>query len=112
MPGRERRGGQARVEVRDVRPRALDHGRDRQEGARFAEHHHGEEDRRPPAPGDGDEHHAGVGCAANQCGIVWSPSRLPFPLWVIMISLPMPVRAPTISTPERAPNVGYVSIKD
>ena len=41
---------------------------------------------------------AGVRCAANQCGIVRSPSRLPFPLWVIMISLPMPVRMPTIST--------------
>ena len=41
---------------------------------------------------------ADVRCAANQCGIVWSPSRLPFALWVIMISLPMPVRAPAIST--------------
>src|SRR5690242_2536936 len=41
---------------------------------------------------------ADVRCAANQCGIVWSPRRLPFPLRVIMISLPMPVRAPTIST--------------
>ena len=40
----------------------------------------------------------GVRWAANQCGIVWSPSRFPFPLWVIMISLPMPVRTPTIST--------------
>ena len=39
-----------------------------------------------------------VRCAANQCGIAWSPSRFPFPLPVIMISLPMPVRAPTIST--------------
>ena len=33
----------------------------------------------------------GVRCAANQRGIVRSPSRSPFPLWVIMISLPMPV---------------------
>ena len=40
----------------------------------------------------------GVRWAANQCGTVWSPSRLPFPFLVIMISLPMPVIAPRIST--------------
>jgi hypothetical protein len=58
VAGRECRRGQPRVEVGNVRSRALDHPRDRQESGQFAEHDHGEEDHRPPATGDGEEHDA------------------------------------------------------
>src|SRR6202020_3227865 len=59
VPGRERRGGQARVEVRNGRPRALDDFLDDQEGAKLAEHDHGDEDDRAPAAGGGEEYDAG-----------------------------------------------------
>ena len=38
----------------------------------------------------------GVRWAANQCGIVWSPSTLPLP--ALVISSPRPITMPTIST--------------
>jgi len=59
VPGGIRRGGQVPVELRDVRPGPVDHGRGDQEGAELAGHDRGDEDDRPPAPGDGEEHHAG-----------------------------------------------------
>ena len=51
--------GSCRIEVDNVGPRALDDGRDHQEGGQFTEHDHREEDDRPPAPDDGEEHGAG-----------------------------------------------------
>ena len=59
VPGRVRRGGQVPVELRDVRPGPVDHGRGDEEDSELAGHDRGDEDDRPPAPGDGEEHHAG-----------------------------------------------------
>ena len=59
VPGRVRRGGQVLVELGDIRPGPLDHGGGNEERSKFPEHEGGDEDDRPPAPGDGQEDDTG-----------------------------------------------------